>query len=239
MQLSIKSHVHLILTAMMLCVSVVLSGQGAGGSKYLKVYLVGQYFDQTSETFNFDGDLEVGERDSKSFRLGYRPAFALQHQNGHRSEIELNTLSFRTKDHINLIDQNQRDLEGKTRTFELGLRYEYDYRVYPGDQLELFIGAAVLGVFSCESLKPDSDYLYDTRSSRFDLGLAIVPKLIIPLSEFVSLDVNIPVTVVNWSSLSKKYDSSVVPSGESKFSDSYTTTLPGVIELRVGLQVAF
>ena len=86
---------------------------------------------------------------------------------------------------------------------------------------------------------PESSYFYDTRTSNFTVLLDIVPRIQVDLSESLFLDLNVPITLIDWASTSITYDSSIVPSAPIKQSGSTTLVLPQRVVIRLGLGIRF
>ena len=112
-------HLYILLT---LFVTSTINAQEAG-TKHLITYLNIKISSGTVEANLPDGTEPIRSFERTSFNLGnFSPAIGIYHLNGHFSEIELTTLSFGSEDKINLIEDNNRDVAGKTSVFSLGAR---------------------------------------------------------------------------------------------------------------------
>ncbi len=209
-------------------------------SYHLITYLNIQVSSGTVETQLPDGTDPIRSFERTSFSLGnFSPALGIYHANGSLSEIELTTLSFGSEDRINLIEGNNRDVAGKTTMFGLGVRYEYDFPLFQKDALSLYAGASVNPTILSKNLKPDSEFLYTTKTGSFRLPFAIIPKVIYNMGERFFMTYSIPITILEIASNSIKYESTVVPSGGEKISDGATTFLPARTHIRIGVGAKF
>ena len=211
-----------------------------GNSYHLTTYLNVQIISGSVETTLPDGTEPVREFERTSFSLGnFTPALGIYHSNGSLSEIELTTLDIGSEDKINLIEDNNRDIAGKTRIFGFGVRYEYDFPVVDNGAFALYAGASINPTIRSKKLLPDSEYLYTTKIGSFNLPIAIIPKVIYSLGERFFMTYSLPITVLDIGSSSVKYESDVVPSGGETFSEGTTTFLPARTHLRLGVGVKF
>ena len=210
------------------------------GTNHLITYLNLNVYSGTVETTLPDGTEPIESDERTSFTLGnFSPAMGFYHLNNNFSEIELTTLFFGSEDKINLIEDNNREVAGKTSQFGLGVRYEYNFALLDNNNIKLYAGASVNPTISSMKLKPESEYLYTTGFNTFKLPLAIAPKVIYNLGESFFMTYSIPITLFEIGTSSINYESSVVPSGGQKASESTTTFLPARTHVRIGVGAKF
>lgn len=226
-----------ILGALLLTVSLQAQDQG---TSHLISYLNVNIYSGTVETTLPDGTEPIESIERSAFTLGnFSPAFGFYHLNDHFSEIELTTLFFGSQDHINLIEDNDRDVAGKTSEFGLGVRYEYNFPLVLTDAFKLYAGASINPTIRSKKLKPESAYLYTTTIRTFALPIAIAPKMMYDFSESFFLTVSVPITLYELGSNSINYESTVVPNGGSKTSEGISTFLPARTHIRIGVGARF
>ncbi len=207
-------------------------------TKTLKLYL--NFVSETPETevLLFDGDEALRTEDQNRTSFGkFSPAITIQLGEKLRSEIELGNLLIQSDKKINLIDNNNRNIEGKTNNFHLTLRYELGYQLVSTNGLEIWGGAFIQPTFQSRKITPESEYLYTTKNSSSGSSIGIVPRLNYSFSDNLYLDVNIPISLLDWRVRKDSYESSIVPSAPIEESKSTSTAIPARFHFRIGLGV--
>ena len=218
----------------------VLSVMGLKAQKGLKFYTSLRFENQerTISRFNQEDTIRNGTLKSANI-VGFIPAFFLGSDNGSFLEFAITSLRFQNTDNIALIPGASHLVSGSTSQASFGLRAEYAYPLVSSNGFRLFAGAAVNPALSSKSQIPESTYFYQTRTTEFSVAFDVVPRFQMDLTDALFIDVNIPVTLINWTNNTIKYESSIVPSAPIKESGSTTLILPRRVLIRLGIGVRF
>ncbi len=237
--MSIQRHLFII----MLFAPLASWGQySTGNSLVITVYANIHQEDRETEFFNLTNGQIPEERESmQSFRLGhFSPALSIFHADKHLSEIELAFLRYDKEDGV-LVTELSGPFPGTTRTFALGIRYAFNFNVLASQKnvVQPHFGLAVLPYVHTVKTSPEIKALYTT--TRSDLGLLgqFIARLIIRFSDFVYLDVNAPVSLIEVRQQIVRFQDGGHKLPDIKESKTNLSWLPGKAHLRLGVGVMF
>ncbi|MCB0603063.1 MAG: hypothetical protein KDC28_17620 [Saprospiraceae bacterium] len=226
-------------TVILLCFAMTMA-IGLQAQKGLKFYTSLRFDNQerTISRFNQEDTIRTGTTKTTNIG-GFIPAFFMASENGSFLEFAITSLRFQKYDNITLLPGASHIIPGSTSQASFGLRVEYAYPFVSANGIRLYAGAAVNPALSTKSQIPESTYFYDTHTSDFSVALDVVPRIQVDLTDALFIDVNIPVTIINWTQSSIKYESSIVPSAPIKDTGSTTLILPRRVLIRLGVGVRF
>ncbi|MCB0658899.1 MAG: hypothetical protein KDC57_22285 [Saprospiraceae bacterium] len=217
-----------------------LGGLTVAAQNGLKFYTSFQFTNQDRTVSRFEQEDTIRTGTNKSTNIGgFIPAFSLGSANGSFLEFAITNFRFQNSNQIDLLPGASHPVPGSTTNTSFGVRVEYAYSLFEANGIRLLAGAAVNPAVSSKHQIPESSYFYDTRTSNFTVLLDIVPRIQVDLSESLFLDLNVPITLIDWASTSITYDSSIVPSAPIKQSGSTTLVLPQRVVIRLGLGIRF
>jgi hypothetical protein len=218
------------------------SQYSSGNSLGLTVYANILQEDRETAFFNLtNGQIPDHQEAVRSLRFGhFSPALSIFHSNHHLSEIELAFLSFDQED-VMRVTELSGPFPGTTRTFSLGLRYAFNFNLLAGQKavVQPHFGLSVLPYVHTRKSTPDIKALYTT--SQTDLGVLgqFISRLIIRLSDFVYLDLNAPVTILDAKQQTMQLQDGGQYLPDIKKSRTELRWLPKKVHLRVGVGVVF
>lgn len=228
---------------LLLMVPLWIWGQSVSNNSYaLKVYSNFLVEDQETETFDvIKGQMIEHTQTSRTVRLGrFSPALSIYHRNGHFSEIEISFLTVEKENRVRIAGLSA-PFDGATRSFSLGLRYAFNANLLFGQQaaVQPHLGLAVLPFVKTFEKAPERNTLYTVTET--DLGVLgqVIPRLIFQLSDYLLIDLNAPITVMDVRSRSLRLQKDGAYSYARKESLSAFRWLPPLVHVRLGLGVMF
>lgn len=170
----------------------------------------------------------------------FSPALALYHDGGHFSEIEIAALQARRLDYVR-IGAITGPFPGRTSTFSLALRYGYHFSTLGRQKgaVRPYFGLAATPFVQINRMVPENKVLYDTQETTVGLLGQTCSRLNFLLTDYLVLDFNLLITVVELTNRSLKLESSAVTNAPDKESNSQVRWLPHRTQARVGLGVLF
>lgn len=216
------------------------SQYATGNSPALTVYANVFQEDQERAFFNLvNGQIPDKREAVQRLQFGhFSPALSIFHANKHLSEIELAFLRF---DKVNTVQITELSgpFPGTTHTFSLGLRYAFNFNLLAGQRAVVrpHIGLSVLPYIHTLKTKPEIKALYQTTQT--DLGVLgqLIPRLIVELSDYIYLDLNAPVSIVDVRQQSRRLRDGGQNLPDIRDSRSDLRWLPKTIHLRLGIGV--
>jgi hypothetical protein len=167
--------------------------------------------------------------------LGYfSPAFSFYQPNGNFQEIELSRIAINSSRNQSVIttDTNGKVTKvlGMDRTnVAIGLRYEYDYRLFKKKddcKLKSYLGIAVNPYFSSSTFDPNSTIYFTTRQQSIGATIAFMPRLNYYISERWFLDLNIPISIMDMNITTNKVDNPILSEQQRSVSTVNFSQLP-------------
>lgn len=170
----------------------------------------------------------------------FSPALALYHDGGHFSEIKIAALQAKRSDGVR-IGAVTGPFPGKTSTFSLALRYGYHVSLLgrQNGAIRPYFGLSATPFLKTHHTAPENQVLYDTRASTFGLLGQACHRLNFFLTDYLVLDFNVLVTIVELTSHSLKLESSAVKDSQNIESNSQVRWLPKRTQIRLGVGVLF
>lgn len=229
----------------LVCLPLIGWGQyGVGNSPALTVYVNMVQEDGEKAFFNLtNGQVPDKTEKVQGLQFGYfSPALSIFHANKHLSEIELAFLRFEKEDGVRVTELSG-PFPGTTRTFSLGLRYAFNFNLLAltGQKsvVQPHFGLAVLPYVHSMQSTPEVKALYTTTQT--DLGVIgqLISRLIIRFSDFVHLDLNAPVSILDFRQQKMHLRDGGQYLPDIKESRTDLRWLPKRVHLRVGVGVVF
>ncbi|MCB0565213.1 MAG: hypothetical protein KDD01_12630 [Phaeodactylibacter sp.] len=214
----------------------------ASGDLNLKVYANIILEQRESEHLNLVKDTSLDATNAVSvLEFGaFTPALALYHDGGHFSEIEMAALQRKRLDHVR-IGALTGPFPGKTSTFSLALRYGYHFSMLgrQGGAVRPYFGLSATPFLEINRTVPENKVLYDTRETTIGLLGQTCSRLNFFLTDYLVLDLNVLITLVELTNRSLKLESSAVNYPPDKASNSQVRWLPNRTQIRLGVGVLF
>lgn len=224
---------------------LLLAAPVAGRGQYstgLTVYAHIMQEDREREFFNLTNGQIMDKREAiRRLQVGhFSPALSIFHSNQHLSEIELAFLRFDKEDVVRVTELSG-PFPGTTRTFSLGVRYAYNFNLQRGRKspIQPHFGLSVLPYVHTIQTNPEIKALYT--STQTDLGVLgqIISRLIIRLSDYIYLDLNAPVSILDARQQTMRLRGGGQNLPDIKESKTQLRWLPRKVHLRAGVGVAF
>jgi hypothetical protein len=175
------------------------------------------------------------------FEFGqFTPAFSIYHYNGHFSEIELASLFVRREDRV-FIGELSGPFPGKTSAFSLGIRYGFNLNLSFDQESPVrpIIGLSAIPFLETSSSDPDNNAFYNVKQTSVGLMGQIVPRLMFHLTDFLVLDINVPVTAIEIRNQSLRLEGGSTQVGVQKESQTDVREFPDRVHIRIGAGVLF
>lgn len=214
----------------------------SGNSLALTVYANIMQEDRETEFFNLTNGQIPDKRESvQSFRFGhFTPALSIFHANKHLSEIEIAFLRFDKEDEV-WVTELSGPFPGTTHTFSLGFRYAFNLNLLAGQRsaIQPHFGLSVLPYVHTIKTSPEIKALYATTQT--DLGVLgqVISRLIIRLSDFVYLDFNAPINILDARQQTMQLRDGGQYLPDIKESKTDIRWFPKKVHLRLGVGVVF
>lgn len=232
-----------LLFLFLLFTPIVSRGQYSdGNSPALTVYANILQEDRETEFLNLTNGRIPDKREAvKSFRFGhFSPALSIFHSNKYLSEIELAFLRFDKEDVVHVTELSG-PFPGTTQAFSLGVRYAFNFNLQAGRKslVQPHFGLSVLPYVHTIKINPEIKALYTTTQT--DLGVLgqFISRLIIRLSDFIYLDLNAPISVLDARRRTMRLQDGGQNLPDIKESKTHLRLLPKKVHLRVGVGVVF
>jgi hypothetical protein len=233
-----------ILLLWLICSPLISWGQYYSNSSSVSLNIYANIFAENSETellnLNTSQKTESTES-SQHLRIGrFSPALSFFHPNGHFSEIELSFLNFDKEDHVRIAGLSN-PYPGTTQSFSLGIRYAFNFNLMAGQNsaVQPHIGLSALPFVETNNQRPKINSFYSTFQT--DLGLLgqVIPRLVFELTDYLILDINAPVTIMD----ARRHSIRLQGGGRNlpgiAEGEDELRWLPSAIHLRLGLGVVF
>lgn len=206
---------------------------------FVKGYLTGYLSSYTNSLAlnNRQLNTSIGDYVQPTFAVGF------YNKRGNYHEVELSTIRAKKTDITEFIETSPNTFEPRTgyiinRT-ELAMRYEYVKVFFKNKKtcVQPSIGIAGMPYYSRYVSTPRSTAYFPVKQTSLGVRAFIVPRLAIPLSQRVMLDVNIPICLIEGGVTQKQIGNPNIPAHAQDNNIIDLMTLPDYHTARLGLMV--
>lgn len=218
-----------------------LSAQSISKTHSLKAYSNFAYSNESKNEMFFKENL-VKSYESR-YDLGYfTPAFTFYNENGNFYELEISRMKFGSEaynlyENPNSINHTSRNI--LSRTTNISFRYEFAYRVHIGDEgskLNLYIGMSGIPYFLREKFASTiSTDVFPKSQSQIGVAIGAVPRITYNLTSNWFLDLNIPISVVDFAFIRSVTMNPTVSMENRELNTTELVLFPSNLLLRFGV----
>ena len=235
--------IHSILFLFLLVMPAASWGQYSSGNK-LSLTIYGNIFQKNQEIqfLNLtNGQISDKQESVQGLQFGdFSPALFILHSNQHFSEIELSFLRFNQEDVVRVTELSG-PFPGTTQAFSLGVRYAINFNSLVGQKsvVQPHFGLSVLPYMHRVNTNPENKALYKTTQTNLGVLGQFISRLIIQLSDFIYLDLNLPISILEAKQQTMRLQDGGQNLPDIKESKTDLRWLPKKTHLRIGVGVAF